>query len=183
MTTSAEYHFLSLCLLYPQADLLPQLQETAAATNQPWAAELIEDFTMASLETLQIEHTRLFVNNIQGVPCPPYEAAYLDGYLLTTTTTDVAAFYQEWGLQQSLETADYLPVELQFVAYLMELAAQAEKPEPLVAARRRFEIEHLARWLPRFADDLQQHAQLAFYQQIGEALAILAQKFTASSDM
>jgi TorA maturation chaperone TorD len=124
---------------------------------------------------LQIEHTRLFVNNIEGVPCPPYESVYVDGHLLTATTAAVAAFYEEWGLQQALETADYLPVELQFVAYLLALESEAEDTPAIKMARQQFATEHLLRWLPRFAVDLQQHARISFYQKTGERLAILAQ--------
>ncbi len=173
MTTSNEYHFLSLCLLYPQADLLRQLRETATAMGQPWAMEIVETFAGESLEGLQVEHTRLFVNNIEGVACPPYESAYVDGHLLTATTAAVAAFYEEWGLQQASETADYLPVELQFMAYLLALESEAEDAQPLEMARQQFESEHLLRWLPRFAADLQQHAQISFYQKTGERLAML----------
>jgi len=174
MTTSNEYHFLSLCLLYPQADLLPRLQETAAAIDQSWPREMVEAFAGDSLEGLQIEHTRLFVNDIEGVSCPPYESAYVDGHLLTVTTAAVAAFYEEWGLQQALETADYLPVELQFMAYLLALESQAKDSQTIEKARQQFENEHLLRWLPRFAVDLQQHAKRSFYQKTGEFLARLA---------
>jgi TorA maturation chaperone TorD len=176
MTTSTEYHFLSLCLLYPQADLLPRLQETAAATGQPWATEMVEAFARESLEALQIEHTRLFVNNIEGVPCPPYESAYVDGQLLTATTAAVAAFYEEWGLRQAAETADYLPVELQFLAYLLALESQAEDAQAIEMARQQFETEHLLRWLPRFAIDLQESAQITFYQKTGIQLAALGHR-------
>jgi len=174
MTTSATiYQFLSLCLLYPEPDLAAQLLETAAATHQPWAEELAAAFTGEPLESLQVEHTRLFVNNIDGVSCPPYESAYIDGQLLTATTRAVAAAYAEWGLEQSLETADFLPVELQFVAYLTELAEQSPEPDTVELARRQFESAHLQHWLPRFAADLQQHARLPFYQQVGHRLAEL----------
>lgn len=178
MPISAEhYHFLSLCLLYPQADLAMQLRQLAQQTGLDWALDLATAFAAESPEDLQVEHTRLFVNNAGGIPCPPYESAYVDGHLMSATTATVAAFYAEWGLEQSLETADFLPVELQFAAYLIELAAQAEGRD-VEAARRRFEAEHLARWLPKFAADLQQHAQQPFYKLVGKQLATLAANLT-----
>jgi len=170
---SAELHFLSLCLLYPQAELRAQLDSAAEAVAQPWVAELAAEFAAAPLESLQIEHTRLFVNAAPAVPCPPYESAYVDGHLLTATTAAVAAEYAAWGLAQSQETADFLPVELQFVAYLLELAAQSDAPAKIEQARRRFVREHLRPWLPRFAADVQQHSQLPFYRRLGEQLAAL----------
>jgi hypothetical protein len=116
MTNSATtYHFLSLCLLYPEANLVLQLREAAAISDQAWPDALVEAFAGESLDTLQMEHTRLFVNNIEGVPCPPYESVYVDGRLLSATTAAVVAAYAEWGLEQSSETADFLPLELQCV--------------------------------------------------------------------
>ncbi len=175
MTNSATiYHFLSLCLLYPEANLEQQLREAAAISNQAWPDALVEAFAGELLDTLQMEHTRLFVSNIKGVPCPPYESVYVDGRLLSATTAAVVAAYAEWGLEQSSETADFLPVELQFVAYLIELAGRASEKKAIEQARRQFEANHLKTWLPRFAADLQLHAGLNFYRQVGVQLARLS---------
>ncbi len=171
---TSHYQLLSLSLLYPEAALLPQLEAAAAGVEPPWAAALVAAFKAATLDDLQMEHTRLFVNNMPAVPCPPYEAAYVDGQLMSATTGAVAAFYAEWGLAQSLETADFLPVELQFVAYLAELAQQQPTAQVLIEqARRQFEREHLRPWLPRFAADVQAHASLEFYRLVGQQLATL----------
>jgi len=176
MTSPApHYHMLSLSLLYPQATLLPQLEAAAAAVEPPWAAALVAAFKATPLDALQTEHTRLFVNDMPAVPCPPYEAAYVDGQLMSATTGAVAAFYAKWGLTQSLETADYLPVELQFVAYLAELAEQSAAGLEIQQARRQFEREHVHPWLPRFAADVQAHAHLEFYRLVGRQLAALIQ--------
>ncbi len=174
---TSHYQLLSLSLLYPQAALLPQLEAAAAEVEAKWAAELMAAFKATPLADLQMEHTRLFVNNMPAVPCPPYEAAYVDGQLMSATTGAVAAFYAEWGLAQSLETADYLPVELQFVAYLAELAGQQPAASVIIEqARRQFEREHLRPWLPRFAADVQAHAELEFYRRVGRQLAALILK-------
>jgi TorA maturation chaperone TorD len=175
MTSPTSYYqLLSLSLLYPQPALLPQLEAAAAEIESPWAAELVAAFKATPLDELQMEHTRLFVNNMPAVPCPPYEAAYVDGHLMSATTGAVASFYAEWGLAQSLETADFLPVELQFVAYLAELSAQQPTASVLIEqARRQFEREHLRPWLPRFAADVQVHAGLEFYRRVGQHLAAL----------
>ena len=174
---AATYHFFSLCLLYPEAELTEQLRQLASQTGFDWAADLVAAFADASLDDLQVEHTRLFVNNAGGIPCPPYESAYVEGHLMSATTAAVAAFYAEWGLEQSLETTDFLPVELQFVAYLIELAGQADDPGAVEAARHRFETKHLSRWLPKFSTDLQAHAQLPFYRSVGKQLGIVAAGF------
>lgn len=174
---TSHYQLLSLSLLYPQPALLPQLEAAAAEVESSWAAALVAAFKATPLDDLQMEHTRLFVNNMPAVPCPPYEAAYVDGHLMSATTGAVAQFYAEWGLAQSLETADYLPVELQFVAYLAELAEQQPTASVMIErARRQFEREHLRSWLPRFAVDVQAHANLEFYRLVGQQLSALLSK-------
>ncbi len=113
--------------------------------------------------------------------------------MLTLTTAAVADVYAAWGLEHTEELADYLPVELQFVGYLTELAAyatlrhdvgdvrgddmrvdDADAPGETEAALRRFAADHLLVWLPAFAADLQQHARLPFYQEVGRQLAEFA---------
>jgi putative dimethyl sulfoxide reductase chaperone len=175
-----DLYFLSLCLLYPEPGLLPQLEEAAAATGAPWAREMAALHAAEPLEALQVEHTRLFVVAAGGVPCPPYESAYVNGQLLAATAA-VAAIYADWGIEQALEMADYLPVELQFAAYLAELARQGEERPEVEAARHHFEAEHLRPWLPRFAADLQEHARLVFYRQVGRRLAGLAIHLAANT--
>lgn len=172
--SAADYYFLSLCLLYPQPEMVAQLRLPAEQAG-PWATEVVAAFEAPSLETLQVEHTRLFVNSADGAPCPPYQSAYVDGHLMSATTALVAAFYAEWGVAQALEVADYLPVVLQFTAWLMELAAQSAHPEPVHQARRRFEAQHLHPWLARFAADLQAQTTLDCYRLVAVQLLRLAE--------
>lgn len=176
---AAVLRFLSLCLLYPEPDLLAAQQAAAQATGQDWAIALAARFAATDLEALQIEHTRLFINNQAGVPCPPYESAYVDGQLLTATTAAVGRFYAAWGLEQDQETPDYLPTELQFAAYLLELSAEAEEEDEGAAAQaalEQFNTQHLSRWLEPFARDLQTHAQQDAYRVLAEHLFQVATK-------
>lgn len=176
---AAVLRFLSLCLLYPEPDLLAAQQAAAHLTGQDWAQSLAAAFAATDLETLQIEHTRLFINNQAGVPCPPYESVYMDGQLLTATTVAVGRFYAAWGLEQDQETPDYLPTELQFAAHLLELSVQAEEKDEEAAAQaalEQFKQEHLGRWLEAFARDLQAHAQQDAYRILAERLLQVAAK-------
>lgn len=180
--SAADYYFLSLCLLYPHREMAVQLRLLAEQAG-PWAKEVAVAFETPSLETLQVEHTRLFVNNIDGAPCPPYQSAYVDGHLMSATTALAAAFYAEWGVAQALETADYLPVQLQFIAWLMELAAQSAHPEPIYRACRRFEAQHLRPWLARFAADLQAQTTLDCYRLVASRLLRLAENLSGSAEL
>ena len=170
MISSTVYHFFSLCLMYPQPEITAELSARASKIDSAKIQTLADAFLAVNLEDLQIEYTRLFINNAEGVPCPPYESAYLDGQLLTTTTAAVANFYASWGIKHTQETADFLPIELQFLAYLLELGAQSDSPESVEQARRQFENEHLLRWLPKFAADLEKHARLDCYRELGKQL-------------
>ncbi len=156
--------------MYPQPEITTELSARATEIDSAEIQTLANTFVTENLEDLQIEYTRLFINNAEGVPCPPYESAYLDGQLLTTATAAVANFYAGWGIKHAQETADFLPIELQFLAYLLELAAQSEAPESVEQAYRQFESEHLLRWLPQFAADLEKHARLDCYRELGRRL-------------
>jgi TorA maturation chaperone TorD len=59
---------------------------------------------------------------------------------------------------------------------LLALESQAEDAQVIEIARQQFETEHLLRWLPRFAVDLQESAQITFYQKTGIQLAALGHR-------
>jgi TorA maturation chaperone TorD len=120
------------------------------------------------------EYTRLFE---AGGCCPPNETAYIrrdKGVLLA----DLCGFYRAFGFTPATasgEKADHIVTELQFVALLLVLAAQAtaelaaeptagpeagraaaaEHREVTLAALAAFGADHLGEWLPSFVARLQ----------------------------
>jgi len=169
------YELLAQAMLYPDAPFGAQMQARVGAlpAASPWAAALIETLAGETLENLQAEHIRLFVNAYGGAPCLPYESVYAEGRVLGEVAQDVAALYAQWGVEETGEMPDHAAVELAFAAQLARLCAALEASEDRSLARQTldaFEREHLRAWLPGLAADLQAAADLPFYRAVGAAL-------------
>ncbi|NOZ50176.1 MAG: 4Fe-4S dicluster domain-containing protein [Chloroflexi bacterium] len=87
-------------------------------------------------------------------PVPLYESLALNGRLLSPTTHDVARQYRQYGLEPDGDLADSAPVELAFLAFLVEAEAEALLMDQQRQARRwrkiqrQFLNEHVITWLP-----------------------------------
>ena len=178
------YRFLGQAFTYPDAGFAARMRDLLGETSlNTWGddgelplAPLVREIRSLEklpLAQLQGEHTRLFISNRPHVPCPPYESAYREGTLLGHAAEAVYDLYQRWGLEMGEEMADYVGAELEFMAFLAGLPQDAEAG----AAQRAFLREHLLVWLPRFTTDVEEHAQLDFYQALARLLAaFLAQE-------
>jgi len=112
------------------------------------------------LEWLQIEHTRLFINGVPATVAPPYGSVYRrgEGMLNGRSTEKTREFYRQHGfdLASPKVLADYLPLELEFLALLLE--------EERLEAVEEFLSVHFRPWFTTFADRVRQGAQLPFYR-------------------
>lgn len=115
------------------------------------------------------DFSRLFLG-MSAHPVAPYESVYLsDLHLLMQEPRDrvVAAYRAEgFGVRDDFGLPeDHLAVELAFMAQLCarvesERAAGNEQgAERLLNAGRSFVEEHLARWVPLFADEVQRREE------------------------
>lgn len=184
------YSTLAVFFRYPDEDLLDVIDDLDVellADIFPGVAEPPLPETDL-LEQLQTEYTGFFINAPGGVPAPPYGSVYLEpGHqVMGETTRAVEAFYADAGLamEGSEEPADYLPIELEFMAYLtdLEVVADAEEREADVAETRldqaRFLKQHLGAWVPKFCQQAAAGEPPAFY-----AWAIdLLQQFVAAEN-
>lgn len=105
------------------------------------------------------EYSRLFLGSIR---CPIHESSYVrrdKGAILS----DAAAFYSAFGVvidPESHHRADHLCVQLEFVALLLVLLAQAkanDDPEAVAITQdaiQKFNTDHLLEWLPSFVTRL-----------------------------
>jgi TorA maturation chaperone TorD len=118
--------------------------------------------------------------------CPPYEIEYHpagETFFRAQQLADVAGFYRAFGIGPAVpERPDYLPLELEFMAFLLmkkRLAAgngeteAAEQSAVCDQALRSFFADHLAWWVPAFATGLQRKAGSGLYAALGEVLAAL----------
>lgn len=150
----------------PQEDALAALGELEPFA--PWLAPAIAELEGVPLAQWQGEHTRLFVSGYPTTPCPPFESAYRHGQMGGTAAEELASLYQRAGLAATGAPADYLGTLLECAA-LLEAQGDPQRLLPELWS------EHLLRWLPRFAQDLQTHSGLLLYRLLGAELSRLAE--------
>jgi len=131
-----------------------------------------------SMETLTVSHRRLFGHTARaGVP--PYETEYGAEALFQQPHElgDLNGFYQAFGLALNAaerERADHVSCECEFLAFLALKEAYAlERGDASMLvetrkAERLFLRDHLARFLPAFANKLAREDEGGFYHALGE---------------
>lgn len=137
------------------------------------ARRLREAFAADDLQTLLVDHTRLFV----GPSTPavmPYASFWLteDMSQRQAATQLVLDLYAEGGFdigEDFRELPDHIAAELEFLYLLVFKCNQAENESERVATTallRRFVAEHLDRWIDAFASAVTAQAQCAFYREL-----------------
>ena len=133
------FRFLALSLNYPTADWLNN--DYCAALHSMleglgWHGDIREIDALIQadpdiIETLQVEHTRLFINAVPHVIAPPYGSVYMpgEGTLMNKSTELVRQFYRQRGfdLAPGNEIADHLGYELEFLGLLSESGEPADE--------------------------------------------------------
>lgn len=140
---------------------------------------------MADLDPVDLQdaHTALFEPS-GGLACPPTETThttYTPAHGLTrgAEVADVAGFYKAFGMEvePGTERPDHLVVELSFVQFLAVKEAvaladdEAEGAEVCGEAARSFLRDHLAAWIPSFAESLEEADPPPLYRAAGALLA------------
>lgn len=130
--------------------------------------------------SLGAEHHRVF-GLLSSRECPLYETEYYstdEAFFRAQQLADVAGFYAAFGLtvsRQEPERPDYLPLQLEFMAFLLmkkRLAASDPVQGQVCAeAETTFFRDHLAWWLPSFVTGLHHKAASGPYAALAEFLA------------
>lgn len=120
--------------------------------------------------------------------CPPYETEYQpssESFFRAQELADIAGFYRAFGIEPAAakpERPDYLPLELEFMAFLLtkkRLADAATDNEELAAehvavcakAERAFFQEHIVWWAASFAQGLRRKTERGWYAKCADLLA------------
>ena len=139
------------------------------------------------VQDLAVDWTLAFrgVNPGAG-PRPPYAGAWLAADAVgVDVMMAINTRYVEKGLGAGggkLNRMDYLGVELEFVAYLLEQCATADAPEQrgaLAAEAAAFIDEYVLSWLPRYRADVEAKCQTEFWKGYLELLEAVLQDVTA----
>lgn len=143
--------------------------------------ELVELGQEDAAAALASEYTRLFLG--PGPHLAPYESLYRGDpgqrRLWGEPAVRIRRFVRFLGLEFERDYGgipDHLSVELDLMCKLTEREARAWDDEDLEGAaeclghERRVLVEHLARWVPSFCQQVQAQAQCEFYRQASNLL-------------
>lgn len=169
------YRLLSQSLLYPDER---RFGDVVQAAREAWrerrelsrftyfsplveALDALRNLEGQAFSALQASHLSMFATNTAGIPCPPYESAYLtppgkaSGWMLGQIERDYAASGFRFP-SGAAELPDHVAIELEFMALLCGQEADGWEAQDLNAARsaledqQRFLEKHPRRWLPEF---------------------------------
>jgi TorA maturation chaperone TorD len=110
-----------------------------------------------SLETLQVEYTRLFITGVPHVAAPPYASVYLDKTLKGRFSEEITGYYHKAGytLNDHVDLPDNIIHQLEFLSLLVEDGKTAMAEEFI----RRF----IWPWFPIFSSRVKEEAKHPFY--------------------
>jgi len=163
---AAIYRFCSQSMHYPHPqwftekylDSLYGLLEALGGEREK--QRLVQAFATStdSLEELQVEHTRLFINGAPHVVAPPYASVYLDKTIRGKYSDEILAYYQTQGytLTESADLPDSLIHQLEFLSFLAKDQNRDGEEEFLT----RFFLP----WFSTFSAQVFSEAQHPFYQ-------------------
>jgi len=178
------YRLLAACFYPPSQELIEEecCANLAAllASVAPEAASYASDADAArsesSLDSLAVEHARLFIGPFQLV-APPYGSVYLDDThtVMGDSTARVAAFYHNCGLalaEDFHELPDHFAVELEFMSFLAfkqreaEIAGDADEVCRILSLQQEFLGRFLMPWLEPFTSAVVADGEAPFYQAV-----------------
>ena len=132
------------------------------------ALEKIDMASDSELEDLLWEYTRLFIGPYK-LPCPPWESVYTSPkrLMMQEAYDEVRDYYNKAGLTVNNQgiMADHIGAELNFLAVVLQKAHSDTKKEQYYRdLTRGFLDEHVIKWIPQFARDMEDAADLLFYK-------------------
>lgn len=188
------YRFLSACYYEPTVDfteagLFESIKEACQVLDpEPaaCAARLAQAFAADDLQTLLVDHTRLFIGPSRPLAIP-YGSFWLTGdtSLMPEATQAIQDIYQEGGFdvdEDYGDLPDHVAVELEFLYALHFARTQAlhnnegDEVATLNTIRQRFLREHLGKWVVPFTAAIRQNADTTFYRELAE----LTERFVCS---
>ncbi len=132
------------------------------------ALDQIDMSSDSELEDLLWEYTRLFIGPYK-LPCPPWESVYMSSkrLMMQEAYDEVRDYYNRAGLTVNNQgiMADHIGAELNFLAVVLQKAnSDPEKEQYYQDLTSRFVAEHIIKWVPQFARDMEDAADIPFYK-------------------
>ena len=172
------YRFCAQSLQYPDtswlnADYLQglySLLESLGADDELEQVQKAFETDPDILETLQIEHTRLFINGVPHVVAPPYGSVYVDKSLQGLHTAKTLNFYAECGysLKHGSDLPDHIIHQLEFLSLLAENNDAEHESEFLQTI--------FLPWFSKFGARVKQESHHPFYSVIVQLIDYLTKE-------
>lgn len=183
-----KYKFLSECYYLPEEGLMQKVVDISQTDS--FFGELSSCVPSVELDLLKVDFASLFVGPYKLL-APPYGSFYLeDGKLMGDSTLDVKKCYEKEGLDIVVKDApDHISMELEFMYFLITGQIKAieesnlKNEQSYLQKQSAFLQSHLARWLPKFAENVQQNSQTEFYKQLSQLTNNFVQKEVKSLAM
>ena len=188
---SEVYKILSRCFQYPNDEFFRYAKKKLLVElgrslhSQPFNEAIKESYALFrsalkeqvkkfSLDDLQIEYTALFIYSRGGPICPIYESMYREKNksLMGEPAMDVKRLYKSFKLRVSRSFADlpdHISAELEFMHFLIanEIRFTANRQKHVsdffVESERAFLGDHAIKWIPQFADCLEEKSVSEFF--------------------
>jgi TorA maturation chaperone TorD len=147
--------------------------------------EYVAEIDPGDIEKVQVdlaaEYAALFLS-VGRKPVSPYESVYTspEHLVMQQARDEVLAEYRKEGLNridEFREPEDHIAIEMEFMAYLCQKAAEAKEAGNKAAAvnalqkQKGFLEKHLLVWVPEFCRDVQQAAKTGFYKGVAQITA------------
>ena len=164
------YKVLAGCFCAPDEKLLDMLAGLAGQ-DETMLGEVARAAADESVETLKVDHARLFVGPY-ALLAPPYGSVYLEGEaLMGESTMDAANSYRQKGLEAAEnQVPDHITAELEFMHVLLLKQTEAidtgeiETADHYQQEQGSFLARHLGAWVAQFAEKVVQHADTEYYR-------------------
>jgi anaerobic sulfite reductase subunit A len=161
--------------LLPVADLFPSAETKQLVRELVQFTEKIPSEDLDNLDVqLAADYARLFLST-KKVPAHPSESVYREGMMMQYSRDEVLKTYWSFKVDKKAEfrdTEDHIAVELSFMMYLCGKTVDALKnknkkeAEKYLLGQEDFLEGHLAKWIPKFVQDILNTAKTPFYRGI-----------------
>jgi TorA maturation chaperone TorD len=136
------------------------------------ALDKIDIASDSELEDLLWEYTRLFIGPYK-LPCPPWESVYMSPkkLMMQEAYDEVRDYYNKAGLTVNNQgiMADHIGAELNFLVVILQKAnSDPEKEQYYRNLAKGFLAEHIIKWVPQFARDMEDAADLLLYKELAK---------------
>ncbi len=167
-TRARVYLWFARAFSYPDeerfGEMAALLEELSEWKDAPRLREWMEEVEKSKLQELEADYVTLFISGFPTTVAPPYESVYRDGMVMGASTDDVIEMYSKYQLEPAEESSlpDSLPIELEFVAFLLENYPDSED-------LAYFFREHLVSWVYEFLDRVEK-SEYAIYGNLASML-------------